>query len=725
RDLSRTPVFQVMLALQNNPLPQITLPGITATPYRVDNPTAKYDLVFTLRDDSDSIGGVLEYNSDLFEPETAAQIAGSLVHVLRAMGSKADGWVTDLPVGDAEHVDMLLAGWNRTTPYDPQTCLHDLVARQAAATPEAVAVICDEPRETLTYRELDRRAAQVAHLLRREGVGGGDLVAVLVPRSAAMVVSLLGVLRTGAGFLPLDPEHPPERLQAILDDAGARVAITTRELSGLVNGRTQLRLEPGTLESAGSQQVISHATPGSLAYAVYTSGSTGRPKGVLVEHRAICNNLLWMQHDWPLDGHDRVLQKTTIAFDVAVKEVFWPLLSGAAVVLARQGGQRDPEYLIELINRHRITVAHFVPSMLEAALSYAERTGRAFGPDLEKVMAGAETLPASTLERFFRATEAELLHMYGPTETAIAVTGWTCPRGHIPARVPLGRPMPGVQLYVLGPKLRPVPRGAWGELYAGGVCVARGYLGRPAETAAAFVPDPFSGVPGSRLYRTGDIVRINHRWLLEFRGRLDGQVKVRGFRIELGEVEAVLARHPSVRQAAAVVRSAPDGGPAAIAGFVGTGGQELAPEEIRDHLRASLPDYMIPASLTVLPELPLGANGKIDRGRLPEPGFRPVTRSEPGTPLEHTVADVLSEVLAVADVGVDEDLFTLGGHSLQVPRIAALLAERTGVELPLREIFLYPTVAGIARAVERGGSQPLPAITRVSRATRRSHARPS
>jgi amino acid adenylation domain-containing protein len=575
-------------------------------------------------------------------------------------------------------------------------------------------VISDETGETVTYGQLVDRARSVAALLRDRGVAPDDLVAVLVPRSPELVVVLLGVLLAGAGFLPLDPEHPAERLAAVLDDAAAPVVVTTPALRDLVPGRRHL-LVPAAGDTDG-RPTPRAASPGGLAYAVYTSGSTGSPKGVLIEHRGICNNLLWMQQDWPLDSRDRVLQKTTIAFDVAVKEVFWPLLAGAAVVLARPGGQRDPEYLIDLIDRRRITVAHFVPSMLEAALSYADRTGRSFGGSLQKVMAGAETLPAATLRRFFAATPAELLHMYGPTETAIAVTGWTCPRGYVPDRVPLGRPMPGVQLYVLDRRMRPVPHGAWGELYAGGTCVGRGYLHRPQETAAAFVPDPFAGVAGARLYRTGDIVRLNRDGLLEFRGRADGQVKVRGFRVEVGDVEAALTRHPGVRQAAVVAWPAA-GGSHQLAGYLTARGPDISEQEIRGHLRALLPDYMIPATLTVLAELPLNANGKVDRGRLRPPAPATAVTASAGTPLEQLVAAVLGEVLGLAEVGTGTDLFALGGHSLQVPQIAALLAERTGAEVPLREIFLDPSVTGIARAVEHARSAGGPAITRIDRAT--------
>jgi amino acid adenylation domain-containing protein len=723
RDLSRTPLFQVMLALQNEPAPEIRLPGLTTVPYRVENPTAKYDLVFTLREEADTISGVLEYNRDLFEPPTVRAISDALATVLAALGEDRHR-VSDLPLCEPAQLARLLSGWDRDPGYDPEACLHDLVRRQAAATPDAVAVISDESGELLTYGELDRRADRLAGALAARGIAAGDLAGVLLPRSADLVVALLAVLRAGAGFLPLDPEHPPERLAAVLGDAGVLVTVTDAASGAALHGSGQLMVHPG--DGAGLDQAPGHrATPGHVAYAIYTSGSTGRPKGAVVPHRAIVNNLLWMQQDWPLDGHDRLLQKTTIAFDVAVKEVFWPLLSGAAVVLARPGGQRDPEYLMDLIGRRGITVAHFVPSMLEAALAYAERTGREFGPRLEKVMSGAETLPAATLRRFFAATRAELLHMYGPTETAIAVTGWACPRGHVPERVPLGTPMPGVQLYVLDTRLRPAPRGAWGELYAGGLCVGLGYLGRPAESAAAFVPDPHSG-GGARMYRTGDIVRVGHEGLLEFRGRADHQVKVRGFRIELGDVEAALSRHPDVRQAAVVARQQADGITHRLDGYVATSSGALTEETLRSHLRATLPDYMVPATLTIAPMLPVNANGKTDRGNLPDPAISPPPEAggtagpwESATPAERIVVAILREVLGVTAMGRDDDIFALGGHSLQVPQIAALIAERAGAEVPLRDIFLAPTVAGIAAAIGRPQQAAAPAIARVDRSARR------
>jgi len=472
-------------------------------------------------------------------------------------------------------------------------------------------------------------------------------------------------------------------------------------------------------EDAGPVSVA--VTPGHLAYVVYTSGSTGKPKGVQIEHRAICNNLLWMQQDWPLDGSDRMLHKTTTTFDVAVKEVFWPLLAGAELVLAKPGSQRDPEYLVEQIEDAGITITHFVPSMLELALEALDAAGARFPDSLRYVMCGAETLPVATQEAFFAHGSADLLHMYGPTETAIAVTGWTCKRAQSRSRVPLGLPMPLVELYVLDRHGRPVPPGVWGELYVGGASLGRGYLGRAAETAGAFVPDALSGRRGARLYRTGDVVRHGSDGLLEFRGRADNQIKIRGFRVELGEIEAALAAEPDVRQAAVVLRGR--GADARLIGYaVPAPGESLDSEDLRRRLRGRLPDYMVPADIMVLTAMPLGDNAKVDRAALPEPAARRRTgpATAPRDAFETAVAEAWTEVLGADAVGVDDDFFMLGGNSLQAARIAAHLRERFTVELRLRDVFVEPTVAGIARLLREAGK-----TTAITRQARRAGAVPS
>ncbi|NUR29126.1 MAG: amino acid adenylation domain-containing protein, partial [Catenulispora sp.] len=605
RDPARSPLFQVMIALNNAAGAVPALPGLAVEPVAVPNRTAKFDIVLNLIDTADGVTGGLEFDTDVYAAPLMTLFAEHFVRILEAFTADPGRTLSSISTLSAAEEQTWLRDFNRVPgAYDPLVCLHTLVEAQAAATPEAVAVSMatepGQPRSQLTFAELETSANRLARHLVRCGVRPDDVVAVALSRSLEAVVAQYAILKAGGGFLPLDPAQPAARLAEILADAGARLVVTDRA------GDSVLPPEPRRVHIDGSEWQAENAerlsvavTPGHLAYVVYTSGSTGKPKGVQIEHRAICNNLLWMQQDWPLDASDRMLHKTTTTFDVAVKEVFWPLLAGAELVLAKPGSQRDPEYLVEMIEDARITVTHFVPSMLELALEALDAAGKAFPPSLRYVMCGAETLPVATQEAFFAHGSADLLHMYGPTETAIAVTGWTCKRAQSRSRVPLGLPMPLVELYVLDRYGRPVPPGVWGELLVGGASLGRGYLGRAAETAAAFVPDGFSGRRGARLYRTGDVVRHGPDGLLEFRGRADNQIKIRGFRVELGEIEAALAAEPDVRQAAVVLRGR--GADARLIGYaVPAPGDDLDPEDLRRRLRGRLPDYMVPADILIL-----------------------------------------------------------------------------------------------------------------------------
>ncbi|WP_194905550.1 non-ribosomal peptide synthetase [Catenulispora rubra] len=730
RDPARSPLFQVMIALNNaaGALPE--LPGMRVDPVAVPNRTAKFDVVLNLIDTADGIGGGLEFDTDVYQEPLMARFAEHFLRILQDFADAPDRPLSDISALSTDERQTWLRDFNQVpADYDPLVCLHTLVEAQASKTPDAVAVSMSaergRPRPSLTYAELDTRANRLAHHLVKRGVQPDDVVGVALPRGIDAVVAQYAVLKAGAGFLPLDPALPPARLADILADAGARLVVTDAA------GDSVLPPEPGRVHVDGPEWLAEDTgpvsvavTPGNLAYVVYTSGSTGRPKGVQIEHRAISNNLLWMQQDWPLDGSDRMLHKTTTTFDVAVKEVFWPLLSGAELVLAKPGSQRDPEYLVEQIEDAGITITHFVPSMLELALEALDAAGTTFPDSLRYVMCGAETLPVATQEAFFGHGSADLLHMYGPTETAIAVTGWTCKRAQSRSRVPLGVPMPLVELYVLDRHGRPVPPGVWGELHVGGVSLGRGYLGRAAETAAAFVPDMLSGRKGARLYRTGDVVRHGPDGLLEFRGRADNQIKIRGFRVELGEIEAALAAEPDVRQAAAVLRGR--GADARLIGYaVPAPGESLDPEDLRRRLRGRLPDYMVPADIMVLTAMPLGDNAKVDRAALSEPAARPRTgpATAPRDAFESAVAEVWAETLGTGTVGVDDDFFMLGGNSLQAARIAAQLRERFTVELRLRDVFVEPTVAGIARLLREAGQTT--AITRQARRARSSAPAPA
>ncbi|MET8846902.1 amino acid adenylation domain-containing protein [Amycolatopsis sp. NPDC004625] len=726
RDPTRSPLFQVMIALNDTAGALPELPGLLVEPVPVPNRTAKFDVVLNLLDTPGGIEGGCEFDTDVYQEPLMARFTEHYLRTLHEFTAGPDRPLSAIGALSPAEEQTWLREFNRVPArYDPQVCLHTLVEARAAATPEAVAVSLatepGRPRPRLTYAELEDRANRLARHLVRRGVRPDDVVGVALPRSLEAVVAQYAILKAGAGFLPLDPAQPAARLAGILADAGARLVVTDADGDGVLPpepGRVRLDRAEWRAEDASPPSVA--VGPGHLAYVVYTSGSTGKPKGVQIDHRAIANNLLWMQQDWPLTAADRMLHKTTTTFDVAVKEVFWPLLAGAELVLAKPGSQRDPDYLVELIAGAGITVTHFVPSMLELAVEALDAAGRRFPDSLRYVMCGAETLPVATQEAFFAHGSADLLHMYGPTETAIAVTGWTCKRAQSRGRVPLGGPMPLVELYVLDRHGRPVPPGVWGELHVGGCSLGRGYLGRPAETAAAFVPDPFSGREGARLYRTGDVVRHGPDGLLEFRGRADDQIKIRGFRVELGEIEAALAAEPDVRQAAAVLRGR--GADARLIGYaVPAPGTDLDPADLRRRLRTRLPDYMVPADVVVLTAMPLGDNAKVDRAALPDPAPRGRTgpAAAPRDAFEAAVAEVWAEFLGTGAVGVDDDFFVLGGNSLQAARIAARLRERFACELRLRDVFVEPTVAGIARLLRAAGRTT--AITRQHRRARPAH----
>jgi amino acid adenylation domain-containing protein len=704
RSHDRAPLFQVMIALNEAVGGSLRLPGLQITPTHLDDPPAKYELLLNLRDDEERIAGACEYAADRYEAPMVASLIRHFGRVLSMLPANLHRRLSELPLcTPQERAALIPAASGAPARYEPRVPLHHLVERTVDAAPDAIAVIGADGAP-LSYRGLDDAAnAAATSLLGRLRLG--EPVGVCAARSPELVVAEYAVLKAGGAILPLDPAWPAARLEAVLRDAGCRIVLTGPAPDGAA---------PHDILPAGVTAVPVRAAgtaprprapvrPGDLAVVIYTSGSTGKPKGVQVGHAAIANNLLWMQQDWPLEGADRLLVKTAATFDVGVKEIFWPLIAGATLVLAPPGAERDPGALLRLMESRRITICHMVPSMLGLCLETAELTGRAFGPDLRYLMCGAEELAPATRDRFAAACPAQLLHMYGPTETAVAVTGWACRAGdRIGSRVPLGRAMPNCRLYVLDHDLNPTPPLAWGELHVSGLPLARGYLGRRAETAAAFIPDPFADVPGTRMYRTGDMVRLRDDGLLEFRGRADGQVKIRGFRVEVGEVEAALRRHPAVSQAAVCCLEG-----AVLAAYVVLKDSAVTGQDLRGHVGALLPDYMVPSRIVPMAELPRTDSGKVDRAAL---RARPLPRPdgqvfrEPADDLERAVAAIWSQVLGTAPIGADDDFFMLGGQSLQAARIVNLVGERFGRDLPLRDLFTEPTVAGLARLLRAPGA---------------------
>ncbi|HEY0451966.1 amino acid adenylation domain-containing protein [Actinophytocola sp.] len=721
REHAANPLFQVMLAVEDAPV-SVELPGLRVSRVEQDASIGKFDLTVVV-EDLRTGAAVARYDTDLFDGTTVRRLVAHLVRVLEQLVAAPHRRVAELDLLSADERSRQLEHWNDAPAHYPvDVPLHELVGRQVAATPDAVALSgcldcnADEPCAAapghLTYGELGARAAAVATALADLGTRRGDVVGVLLGRSAGLVVAELGVLEAGAAFLPLEPSHPALRTAAILADGGCRVVVTS--------SRHADRVPPGTAVVLVDRLPGSPRKPGSaggkdLAYVVYTSGSTGGPKGALIEHAGIVNNLRWMQQDWPLGRDDRLLFKTVHTFDVSVKEIFWPLIAGAQVVIAHPGAERDAHEICVHLARSEATVVHLVPSMLDVVLEVSRRRGMPLS-SLRMLMAGAESLSPATHDEILARLPALLLHMYGPTETAIAVTGWPCRDAVGTGRLALGRAMPNARLYVLDERLRPVPQGCLGELYVGGLPVGRGYLARPAETAAAFLADPFAHEPGARMYRTGDLVRYRNDELLEFRGRRDSQVKIRGLRIEPGEVAGVLARHPDVRQATVIPW--PRSRPVSLVAYV-VG--ELSPTSVRAFLRERLPAYLVPTHVEVLPALPTGANGKVDHARLPAPAAtgteRPADREPPRTPVERRLAEIWGELLEVPDVGRHDNFFDVGGHSLLATRLAARLLDEFGAEIPLRALFAQPTVAALATMVDAartGRGNRIPVVERTA-----------
>jgi amino acid adenylation domain-containing protein len=579
---------------------------------------------------------------------------------------------------------------------DAGATLTELIRRQAAATPGAPAVRAEDGE--LSYRDLLARATRTAAALTAAGVGPGHVVGVCAERCLDLVTGLVGTLLAGAAYLPLDPSLPADRLAFMVADAGVEVVLAPPATAASARATgARLVLTPGDQPIDAAAPAPPAARGGDAAYVIYTSGSTGRPKGVVVTHEAIVNRLLWMQDTFPLTAADRVLQKTPFGFDVSVWELFWPLITGATMVVARPGGHQDAAYLARTIVREGVSLAHFVPSMLQLFLDEPAVAGL---PALRRVMCSGEALPYGLARRFATVLPAVQLHnLYGPTEAAVDVSWWDCGRDGPDGVLPIGHPIANTQAYVLDRRLSEAPRGVPGELYLGGVQLARGYLGRPGLTATTFVAHPLAGA-GGRLYRTGDLVRRLPDGALEFLGRIDNQVKLHGYRIELGEIEQTLTDHPAVREAVVVVRDR--GELRHLAAYVA--GTDPDPEELREHLRLKLPRYMVPATVTVLPAMPLSHNGKLDRKALPDPAGHPAAPTPvvpPATPREEAVAAVFGAVLGLAEVDVTADFFALGGTSFDAVR-AVRRIEGATVAL----LAAYPSVRALATMLGSDDAAP-------------------
>ncbi|MFI9362249.1 amino acid adenylation domain-containing protein [Kitasatospora sp. NPDC053057] len=719
--LGHSPLVQAVFGYHQETAPTLPLDGLRTSRWNVPTGFVQTDLEFDLARAADgSVAGIIAYDSDLFDEATIARLGANYRALLEGALADPQTPLARLELRSAEEIrfDREVNGTGAEFPSD--ACLHELFEAQVERTPDDIAVVSESAR--LSYRELDARAEALARQLRARGVGPERAVGICLERSVEMVVGLLGILKAGGAYLPLDPASPPARIRQILADAAAPVLLVDQALGEEIDAASvgAQTLDPATLDPLALDPVAVDPSavdptspsggparrphPENLVSVYYTSGSTGMPKGVASRHRGWVNRMVWMQRQHRLARGETVLHKTTLTFDDSALEIFWPLSVGGRVAVLEPGRHRDPVAVLEAATRYESVYLQVVPSMLSAVLDLVEQAPEQVPPRLRNTTSSGEALTSATVERFHRLMPGALHNTWGATEVSIDSTCHTCGSADETAAGPvsLGRPFDNNTVHVLDRELRPVPVGVVGDLYIGGLGLARGYLNDPARTAGAFLPDPFR--PGERLYRTGDQGFLHPDGGFRFVGRSDHQVKIRGMRVELGEIETVLLGHPQVKDAVVVI--AAEGPVQRLVAFVTAVDPADPPgfDAVREHAKEWLPHYMIPAQLVVEDSFPLNANGKVDRRALkvPEPpaGSEATGGEAPRTPSEQFVAGVWRELLGVERIGAEDGFFMLGGHSLIATRFTARVRQRLGVEFPLVTLYSEPTVRATARTLE-------------------------
>ncbi len=710
RDPSRSPLFQVLFVVQNAPLPSVSVPGLELSAIETHYGTSQYDLSLSIFEKETFLEGWFEYNTTLFDSSTIQRFTVHFQAFLQAIAKDPDAHVHEL-LAASDPARHCLLEWNdtaaeRSAPMPVHRLFEDCTRQYW----ETTAVLCED--RSLDYAELNQRANRLARHLRANGVSTERTVGVYLERCLELPVAVLAILKAGGIYLPLDTDYPIDRVLYTLEDSHAVALISCAEDVVLWDleafeaaGRKLILLDRDAtaIDENDDADLGLPVEPDHLAYAIYTSGSTGRPKGVMVEHAALSNHMAWRLRYFRMQPGDRILHKTSIGFDTSLWEFFEPLLTGATMVIARPGGQRESDYLVQEICQNDITGLDFVPSMLPFFL---EEEGLDECRSLQRINTGGELLSPELHRRLAERLDVDLFNGYGPTETCIAVTFWSRRRGESAAVVPIGRAIDNTGLFVVDRAGRPGPIGVAGELLVSGASLARGYIGLPAMTAASFVPDCFSGEAGARCYRTGDLVAHRPDGNLEFRGRIDDQIKIRGFRVELGEIEEVLRHHPAILQTV-VLALGDDPRSRHLAAYLvlqpDVAEDELPISQLRSFIGETLPEYMVPTAWMVLPSLPLTPSGKVDRAALPVPGRgRRAISGEyapPRNPLEEVLTDLWIDVLNQEQVGIHDSFFELGGHSLLAIQLIAKIREAFSVDLPLRELFNNNTVAKLAGVV--------------------------
>ncbi|MUG96209.1 amino acid adenylation domain-containing protein [Scytonema sp. UIC 10036] len=700
RDTSRNPLFQVMFALQNAPMPALKLPGLDLRLLDIESSTAKFDLTLELTEMPEGIGGFFEYNTDLFDPCTIQRMAGHFQTLLEGIVTNPEQRLWDLPLLTTEQRQTLLVEWNNTKVDYPHQCIHHLFEAQVERSPDTMAVVCEGSQ--LAYHELNQRANQLAHYLQRLGVGPDVLVGIYMERSLEMVVGLLGILKAGGAYVPIDPMYPKEQLAFILEDAQLPVLLTQEKLKpGLpfeIHNPTVVCLDTDwkVIEPESRANPVSCVTPEHLVYTIYTSGSTGKPKGVEVQHTGLANLVTWYKSFYKVTPTDRATHLAGPAFDASVLELWSNLIAGASIYIPDEDTRHSPSKLLQWLSAKAITIC-FLPTPLAEVVLAQELP--------EDLSLRFLSTGGDKLHRIPDKLSFSVVNLYGPTESTVIATAAIVSDLVQTDAPPIGRPIANTRVYILDARMQVVPIGVPGELYIAGVGLARGYLNRPELTAERFILNPFSNDLGDRrLYKTGDLARYLPDGNIEFLGRNDFQVKVRGFRIELGAIETALAQHPNLRENTVVTREDQPGVKRLVAYIVPKQDRAPTTSELRRFLKQKLPDYMVPSVLVILDTLPMTPNGKVNRRALPVPeGLRPELEQEylaPRTLIEQVLADIWSQVLGIERVGIQDNFFALGGHSLLATQLVTQIRETLEVELPLRNLFEAPTIADLAAAIE-------------------------
>jgi amino acid adenylation domain-containing protein len=732
RDITRTPFFQVMFSLQNAPLPPLKLSQVTMTLLEDETiTTSQFDLTFDSTERSDgSMECLLEYSTDIFERATVQRMMNHYTKLLENVVANPQLRIRELPLVTDDERRQILVEWNATArDYAHERCIQQLFEAQAERTPQAIAVVFGEER--VTYAELNRRANQLGHYLKQLGVRPETRVGILLERSVEMPVALLAVLKAGGAYVAFDPSYPPERLLYMFEDSDVSVLLTQETLvAGQAEHRARivcLETERSSIVEHDARNVQSEISASNLAYLVYTSGSTGRPKGILIEHRSVVNASFAFITNHRMTERDRLLQFASLSFDVATEEFFATWLSGGCVVMRPE--QVVSSYLdfMTLIEQENVSVVNLPASFWLEWLTALGEQGGQIPKSLRRVIVGNEKTLEETLAKWQRliGPNVEWRNAYGPSETTITASNYepssTGATREDKSAVPIGRPVMNVQMYVLDSALQIVPTGVAGELYIGGDGVARGYHKQPAQTAERFLPNPYGQKRGERFYRTGDAARYRADGNIEFLGRVDEQVKIRGFRIELGEIEAVLAQHASVRESVVIARDDGRGGQRLIAYVVSNA--SLRANELREFLRQRLTEYMVPAGFVVLETLPRTPNGKVDRRSLPDADSTHTDANEtyvaPRSATERTIANIWQEVLKVEKIGINDNFFGLGGHSLLLVHAQSKVSDALRVKVSIIEMFKYPTISALAEHLSaQPGSMPVSSPGRTQADTR-------